>query len=169
MPKITVNCASELCAALGEFVQNGRLLAVVTGGRDFANWQKYRPLEEAAVYTEKWHQKVWVERVMDEVLSLANRYLHVGQGGARGLDKAVKDWCYNNRDRVEGTQYDAEWERLGKSAGSVRNQRMLYEHLGQPRRTWGVVLAFPGGVGTADCVRKALKQGLPVIEVLYNP
>jgi hypothetical protein len=50
----------------------------------------------------------------------------------------------------------AEWERLGRKAGPIRNQRMLEE--GKP----DLVVAFPGGTGTAGMMgsrgRPALKS-----------
>jgi hypothetical protein len=53
----------------------------------------------------------------------------------------------------------AEWEKFGKKAGFIRNEKMLA--LGKP----DLVVAFPGGVGTAMMVRLARKQGIRVIEV----
>lgn len=51
---------------------------------------------------------------------------------------------------------DAEWKRLGKAAGPIRNRRMLDEF--KPDR----VYAFPGGKGTRDCVKAALDRHLTV-------
>ena len=58
-------------------------------------------------------------------------------------------------------RFPAHWERDGRSAGVIRNQRMLDE--GKPN----IVLAFPAkeSVGTWDMVRRARKLGLQV-EVL---
>src|SRR5262249_16770583 len=46
-----------------------------------------------------------------------------------------------------------EWDELGKKAGPLRNQRMLDE--GKP----DLVVAFPGGGGTKDMVRRAVQAG----------
>ena len=51
--------------------------------------------------------------------------------------------------------YPAAWDR-GRRAGPERNQRMI--EIGEP--DGGV--AFPGGCGTADMVRKARAAGLVV-------
>ena len=51
----------------------------------------------------------------------------------------------------------AEWHRLGRKAGPIRNQRMLDE--GKP----DLVVAFPGGTGTAGMVALACKAGVRVI------
>ena len=48
---------------------------------------------------------------------------------------------------------------IGKRAGPLRNQRMLDE--GKP----DLVVAFPGGGGTKDMVRRAVKAGVSVHEV----
>jgi hypothetical protein len=56
------------------------------------------------------------------------------------------------RTRRDGTKYDAK-------AGPRRNQKMIDE--GKP----DIVLAFPGGDGTADMVRRARKAGVKVIEI----
>jgi predicted polyphosphate/ATP-dependent NAD kinase len=45
----------------------------------------------------------------------------------------------------------------GKAAGIIRNQRMLDE--GKP----DLVIAFQGGDGTADMVRRANKSKIPTI------
>lgn len=95
------------------------------------------------------------------------------QGGATGADALAKEWARTKpeitqryeckaswtdlshpdaliRTRRDGTQYDAK-------AGHRRNVRML---------EWkpDVVVAFTGGVGTADMVRLARAAGIEVIE-----
>jgi predicted solute-binding protein len=58
--------------------------------------------------------------------------------------------------------YQADWARLGRKAGPIRNQRMLDE--AKP----DVVIAFPGGRGTADMLRRTRQAGVEVIEVKYD-
>ena len=77
-------------------------------------------------------------------------------GGARGADTLAIRWAVRNCKEVQ--VYSAEWDRYGKSAGAIRNQRMV--DLGAD-----LVVAFPGGCGTADCIKKALKAGLVVRQV----
>src|ERR1700676_3700007 len=75
-------------------------------------------------------------------------------GGARGADTLAAEWA---RDRgITADVYMAEWERLGRKAGPIRNQRMLTE--GKPN----LVVAFPGGHGTANMVAQARAAGLRV-------
>lgn len=55
--------------------------------------------------------------------------------------------------------FPADWKIEGRAAGPLRNVRMLDEF--RP----DVVLAFPGGRGTAHCVSAAKVRGIRVIEV----
>ena len=56
----------------------------------------------------------------------------------------------------------AEWALHGKKAGYLRNEKML--RMGKP----DLVVAFPGGVGTAMMVDLAKKKGLRVIDLRPN-
>lgn len=79
------------------------------------------------------------------------------EGGARGADSFAAHWA-ERRFCVKET-YEADWENQGSFAGPMRNKRMLEE--GEP----DLVIAFPGGRGTADMVRKARKAGVEVVEI----
>ena len=83
---------------------------------------------------------------------------HIINGGAPGADALSRKWAYANRVQLD--VYYADWGQHGKAAGPIRNQRMLDE--GKP----DVVMAFPGGKGTADMVRRAEKAGVGVIRAL---
>lgn len=83
--------------------------------------------------------------------------IHIIAGGARGADTMAIDWAVANW--CDFTEYPAEWDKHGKAAGHIRNQRMLDE--GKP----DLVVAFPGGRGTADMVRRARQAGVEVIEI----
>jgi YspA, cpYpsA-related SLOG family len=81
-------------------------------------------------------------------------------GGAPGADSLAE--CYAEDQGIPQRRFDIppeEWRRLGKKAGPLRNQRMLDE--GKP----DMVVAFPGGRGTVDMVRRAKKAGIPVMEI----
>lgn len=79
-------------------------------------------------------------------------------GGACGADALATAWA--SARCVPCLIYAAQWERHGNAAGPIRNQRMLD---GQPRPT--LVIAFPGGRGTADMVRRARSAGIEVVEI----
>lgn len=76
------------------------------------------------------------------------------QGGAHGADQMAREWCESRK--VEYENYAADWKANGKAAGPIRNQRMIDE--GKP----DLVVAFPGGKGTADMVRRTTAAGVPV-------
>ena len=78
-------------------------------------------------------------------------------GGAAGADRLAGEWAYWMG--ITQQQYEADWDTHGSFAGPIRNKRMLDE--GKP----DLVIAFPGGRGTADMVKKARKAGVKVIEI----
>jgi hypothetical protein len=104
---------------------------LVTGGRDYADWDHVRSV----------------------LAEYRDRSPSVIQGGASGAD-ALAGWTaallgYPSR------AYPANWEKWGKAAGAIRNREMLDL---EP----DLVIAFPGGRGTADCVREARRRGIAV-------
>lgn len=86
--------------------------------------------------------------------------LTIIQGGAKGADTIAADFATVNWLSEE--EYPADWEQHGKAAGFIRNKQMLEE--GKP----DLVIAFPGGKGTANMVELAKKAGIPVEEVKYE-
>jgi hypothetical protein len=79
------------------------------------------------------------------------------QGGARGVDSFAREWATTKH--IGRWVCNAEWDKHGRSAGPRRNARML---------EWkpDLVIAFPGGRGTADMVAKAEAAGISVRRVL---
>lgn len=53
--------------------------------------------------------------------------------------------------------FKADWESYGLAAGPIRNGELI-EHA-------DILIAFPGGKGTEDCVRQAKKRGVAVLRV----
>ena len=84
-------------------------------------------------------------------------FFTVAHGGARGADLLGDAWAKGRGFSVK--EYEADWEGHGRAAGFIRNEWMLDDF--QPTH----VVAFPGGVGTADMVRRAKAAGVPVWEV----
>jgi hypothetical protein len=76
------------------------------------------------------------------------------EGGARGADRLGAAWAAGYGVRRQ--TFLANWTRDGKAAGPIRNQAML--DLGKP----DLVVAFPGGRGTADMVKRARAAGVEV-------
>lgn len=79
------------------------------------------------------------------------------QGGAKGADRLALEWAVQTNVPVK--TYEADWECFGKFAGPMRNKVMLED--GKP----DIVLAFPGGRGTNDMIRKARREGVEVYEI----
>jgi len=78
-------------------------------------------------------------------------------GCATGADREGMIWAQTMG--ILHAPFQADWRAHRKIAGLLRNQRMIDE--GRP----DLVIAFPGGNGTADMVKRAKRAGLKVIEV----
>jgi len=125
---------------------------LVTGGRDYDDM--------ASVFG-----------ALDELRAKHGRLTVIQGGATAGADYIARSWCAREksvhminepaewrdmtatpcvpRRRRDGTPYNA-------AAGGIRNQKMLDDH--KP----DLVLAFDGGTGTADMVRRAKAAGVPV-------
>lgn len=77
------------------------------------------------------------------------------QGGAKGADELAREWA--DEADVDFETFEADWEKWGNAAGPIRNQEML------DAGDVDLVLAFPGGRGTADMVAKAKRAGISTI------
>lgn len=78
-------------------------------------------------------------------------------GAAKGADALAGEWAESAGVPVEA--YPADWKRFRGSAGPRRNARMLAE--GKP----DLVVAFPGGTGTANMIGQATAAGVRVVPV----
>lgn len=139
---------------------------LVCGGRKFGD------LKTVKRGTPLWHERVaeyrTVFRTLDSMFPsdaddmttwLPPPDTVIISGAGTGADTVALDWAVVNW--VQFLEFPADWKKLGNAAGPIRNQQMIDE--GKP----DLVIAFPGGVGTADMVRRARKAGVAVREV--NP
>lgn len=110
---------------------------LVCGGREYG--------DRSRVFSvlDKYHAEVGVDLLID--------------GAARGADQIAHEWAV--AVGVPTERYPADWNAHGSFAGPMRNRVMLKE--GRP----DLVIAFPGGVGTRDMVRKARKADVEVVEI----
>lgn len=77
-------------------------------------------------------------------------------GGAQGADDMAGEFAHNmGRHAVVCI---ANWDKLGHRAGPIRNSVIAALPL-------SLLIAFPGGRGTADMVAKARAKGIEVLEV----
>lgn len=83
------------------------------------------------------------------------------EGGASGADALAWRWARKHlgKGSDHAMQFQARWDLHGRAAGPIRNQAMLDQ--GKPQ----VVIAFDGGRGTADMIRRAKRAGVPVLEI----
>lgn len=81
--------------------------------------------------------------------------LEIISGMAKGADTLAVE--YAKAYGLKLHEFPADWKRLGKAAGPIRNRQMLNE--GKP----DLVVAFPGGAGTAHMVSIAKVAGVEVI------
>ena len=79
------------------------------------------------------------------------------QGHAHGADKLARDWALENGYCC--IDVPAPWNYYKLAAGPIRNAWMLYFCCPQ------LVIAFPGGSGTADMVARANGAGVPVYAI----
>ena len=92
-----------------------------------------------------------------DLVTLAETDIFIITGGARGVDHLAACWALSH-DYGQKV-YPADWKTFGKKAGYLRNMQMLKE--GKP----DLVVAFPGGKGTAMMVDLATKAGVKVIQM----
>lgn len=101
--------------------------------------------------------------LLDEVsreLPSEGEVLRIVTGDATGADDLATRWA--RASDVPVKVYRAHWAELGRRAGPIRNQQMLDEN----RADIKMVLAFPGGKGTADMIRRAKLAGFEVRRVV---
>ena len=110
---------------------------LVCGGRDYINYDVMTRVLDATDATTPFTVLIY--------------------GMARGADTLAAMWATSRG--IPRLGYPANWERDGRGAGPIRNRLMLEK--GKP----DVVIAFPGGRGTADMVRQAKAAGVLVREV----
>ena len=94
-------------------------------------------------------------------LGLAGFFVRIVTGDAAGADALAARWAQRTKSLCD--VYPAEWSKHGRKAGPLRNQRMLDENL------VAMVVAFPGGRGTADMVRRADAARIEVRRVQLKP
>lgn len=94
---------------------------------------------------------------MDRIDREVRQISVVIHGNARGADTIAGRWAVARGKDCKF--FPADWSKHGRAAGPIRNQRMIDE--GKP----DLVVAFPGGRGTADMVGRARAAGIEVIEV----
>lgn len=109
----------------------------VTGGRDYTDTD--------VVYT-----------TLDDILS-KKPDMQLRVGDARGADSLARDWARENK--VPCTVHKAEWDKYGNRAGPIRNKEMV-------DAGFDLLVAFPGGRGTANMREQTKDANIRVMEIL---
>lgn len=120
-------------AVMSREAGGGQMRVLVTGGRDFGN-------------------RELLFEILDR-LHATHGFTLLIHGDASGADRLAGEWGAARGVAVEA--HPADWKKHGRAAGPIRNQKMLEEN---PE----LVVAFPGGRGTADMVTKAKRAGVEV-------
>lgn len=110
---------------------------IVTGGRDYADRER-------------------VYKILDAVREFYGQIDWLKHGGATGADTLADEWAAARG--VNAVRFPADWETHGRAAGPIRNQDMVDDGA-------IVVVAFPGGRGTADLMKRARRAGITVMEI----
>lgn len=97
------------------------------------------------------------EKKVIQVLNLIRPRVLIA-GGATGVDTFAVRWAEANG--IKYTEILAEWSKYGNAAGPIRNREMLKQI-----QDTGLLLAFPGGRGTKNCVETARHLKIPVVFV----
>lgn len=106
-----------------------------------------------------WRSSGEVHAALADLKAEHGRRLIVIHGGCRGADSIAKEWCYDNQ--VHAAEVEPIWYvngELQRRAGPERNEAML---LLQPE----LVLALPGGSGTAHMVSQARAARITIQEL----
>lgn len=125
------------------------MIVLVTGGRYF---------EDHAV----------VDRALDSLHGTSPITLLI-HGAAEGVDTFAGEWAKTRGVLVSATPVTPEaWAVLGLAAGPARNAAMLAAACDQSKATAVplVVVAFPGGRGTVDMLRRARARHADLLAVL---
>ncbi len=111
---------------------------LVCGGRDFKDEQ-------------------YVFETLEKLRAWLHKDFAIVHGGARGADSAAGEWA-----RLTGVPCFtcfAAWDHYGREAGARRNRWMLDWFCPE------LVVAFPGGPGTADMVKQARRRNVAIYSV----
>lgn len=107
---------------------------IVCGGRQYCNWSRLQST------LDRIHKVTPITTLIE--------------GGARGADRLAAVWARLNN--IQWVRVDANWPAHGRSAGPRRNLEML-------KLNPQLVIAFPGGQGTAHMIKAAHQQGVQVV------
>ena len=103
--------------------------------------------------------RTWLDwkAIEREILKRRKEIDVIIHGGARGADSAAG--MIGHRLSIKVIVFQAQWDKLGRSAGPKRNQQMLDE--GKPDEVWAFSQDLKNSRGTKDMVHRATRAGIP--------
>ena len=129
--------------------QAGEFRLIVCGGRNFADknfvWETLGRI----------HSKRRIDLLIE-----GGQVTRDPVNGVIGADSIAWGWAVTWGVPVR--TFAADWDRLGKAAGPIRNQQMLDEGLANG------CLGFQGGDGTLDMLSRAHKAGITIMTPGWN-
>lgn len=120
-------------------------------------WNEYRARKLRVLVTgsRDWADVRLIERVLAEVsCCMPAEHMTLVHGAARGADQQTADIARALGWRLEA--HPADWDRLGRSAGYIRNQQMV-----DTRPDLCLAFSRNASKGTAHCISAARKAGIP--------
>ena len=108
----------------------------VCGGRDYYNKER-------------------VFEVLDNAV-IAFGEVHIMNGAAKGADKLSSLWAFERG--IPLLEVPADWVQHKRAAGPIRNREML-------KHGFDLLIAFPGGRGTADMIKITKSANIPGYKV----
>ena len=112
------------------------MIVLVCGGRDYQNYSRVSEVLNAI------HYKTPISLIV--------------HGAAQGADSLAEMWADEHVVPNTKDKHQAQWRLYGRMAGPIRNHEMLATH------KISLVVAFPGGSGTADMLKKARAAHIPI-------
>lgn len=128
-----------------------KIRVLICGGRDYG-------LNKFGDYDSEQVDKTY--KILDYLIEAkfpTKPDIEIISGMAKGADTV--GFMYASEKGYTVDCYPAKWDEHGKSAGAIRNRKMLME--GRP----DLVIAFEGGAGTNHMKKIALDYGVEVLEV----
>lgn len=129
---------------------------LVCGGRGYGEVPDGCPAEQYRNYRVKAERECFILFETLDHLHAERKFTVLINGAAKGADRHALRWALPRRLLINS--YKPDWKTLGKAAGPIRNQMMV--EVGKP----DLVVAFPGGRGTADMISRAKAAGVSVVE-----
>lgn len=105
--------------------------------------------------SRNWHDAQPIREVLED-LAERNETLVVIHGDAPGADRLAKRLAIEQGAEV--IDEPADWEKYGKAAGPIRNQKMLDDH--DPDEIWAFRCSGKSN-GTDDMVRRGRAANIP--------